>query len=169
MDTLTITRNLRDATLIFSGGSAVTFTLALDEGDFESTETPITPISVLDRGVLDHARTGDETPVTFSLSGKFTQYFGAGAASGVVTLGELAKKGGPAAELSWSSLGTVGEPFMFTLTLIIVNPGTSLTELLAYTRCVATSFVFAEGDEFNTVRLECMSFKTEPTVSSSSF
>ncbi len=170
MNTLTITRNLRDATIIFSDGSsaAETLSLALDEGNLEATTTPITPINVRDRGILSHVRTGDQEAITLSLGGMFTQYFGPGASGGLTTLGELARPTGPAAELSWSSTSTTGEPFMFTVALLLVNPGTIETETITYTRVVPTSLVFAEGDEFNTFRLEGTAFILEPTITSSS-
>ncbi len=164
MDTLTITRNLRDDVILITDNDAVNIlTLTLDEGNFEATETPGAPINIRDRGILDHVRTGDEEPVTISLGAMFTQYIGAG--TDVDTIADAIRFAAP---FSWSSAGSTGEPNMLAISLIITNPGTTATEIISYDRLVPTQFVIAEGDEFNTIRLEGTAFVTTATVTSSS-
>jgi len=163
MDRTTITRNLRDGTVKFLDASTNSLSLAIDEGDFKSTESENTR-NITDRGALDHIRTGDEEPSTFSVSVKFTQWYGAGAT--LQTLKEL--KDNPAA-LSWSSTAATGEPRTFTTLIETVDPGaTAWVESYTLTRCRVNTLEFSEGDEYNTLALTGTAYITAGTVSSSS-
>lgn len=158
-----ITRNLRDGVWKYSDAGSAVLTLAIDEGDFTTSES-LETVNVMDRGALSHVRAGDEVPVTWSLTAKFTQWYGTGAA--LETLVELAHQ---VAGVSLSSTAATGEPFMFTQALEVVDPGdTAWVESYSLTRCRMEKCDFKEGAEYNTIAMNGTAYVTKGTVSSSS-
>lgn len=153
------TRNLRDATVTLKDGNTTPTTLALvaDMGNLEFEETQ-NNIVILDRGILDHRRAGDEEVVKLSFGIKFKEY----EADSVAALAEFVNKVANAS--AYVSTGTAGEPYSFDVDFLIVNPDTSGTdETISFTKVVKDTLAFSEGDEFNELQFAGTAFMTKPS------
>lgn len=156
------TRNLRDGVITIKDGAGTpnSLTVALDMGDLTFDEKR-NYIQVLDRGVLDHVRAGDEEAVTLSFSAKINRF---GVASGSPTIRDaLTKQGGAA---GWTSVGSTHEPYCSTIVFQINDPASGGTdhEVLTFAKFFVESIKYSEGDEYNTVEVSGFSFATKPTV-----
>lgn len=156
------TRNLRDGVITIKDGAGTpnSLTVALDMGDLKFDEKR-NYIQVLDRGVLDHVRAGDEEAVPLSFSAKINRF---GVASGTPTIRDALTKLGGAA--GWTSTGSSHEPYCTTIVFQINDPASGGTdhEVLTFSKFFVETITYEEGDEFNTVSVSGFSFATKPTV-----
>jgi len=162
------TRNLRDGVLTIYGkitvgpwgpNTTIWHTIALDAGDLSWTETQ-NVIEVMDRGVLDHIRKGDEAPVDLSFSLKYQNLYGAGAAA---TTAYEAIKGVGEAD-TWRSVRDE-DVYCVSLDFQVFNTSDTLEETVSFHDFYHTSIEFAEGDEYNTLSVTGRSFAVCPSVS----
>lgn len=151
------TRNLRDGVLtVFDKANSVHHTVTLDEGDLSWTQTN-NVIEVLDRGVLDHIRKGDESPMDVSFSMKYQNL----QADSATTTYEAIKGIGEAS--AWDS--TRGEDvYCVSLVFQVLNTSDAVEESINFRDFFWTSIEFSEGDEYNTLAVSGRSFRTTPTI-----
>lgn len=158
-----LARNLRDGQLVIADGASATLTLALDNGDLSWTET-LNPIEILDRGVLDHVRDGDQAPVELSFSSMWTNLVNASlsAASGgdANTVYEMLNNIGE----TYTSVGATGEKFQLQFTFTVTDPAGNNSEQIVFAKVYATSIECSEGDDSNTLNVSARDFETRPTI-----
>lgn len=161
-----IVRNLRDGELKIEDGTGTPedLTLALDNGDLSWSETE-NDVQVLDRGVLDHPRDGDEAAVELSFSFMWTQLINAtrsgGSAGSANTLYEMINDLGT----TYISVGASGEKFQLKYTFEVSDPSTgSNNERIVFGKVYKQSLECSEGDEANTVNFTGTDFETKPTI-----
>ena len=157
------TRNLRDGTIIIKDGSATpkTLTSPISEGDMAFTVKKPTFV-VLNRGVIDSRKSGDQTPTDVSFSIKFEQWsFASGASTGISVYDALNGSGG-AATAGWVSSDACG-PFSVDIEFRIndpCNPGHY--ETLTFRKFHADQVSFKEGNEYNSLSITGMALVPEP-------
>lgn len=158
-----ITRNLRNGTLVLKDGSGSpkTLTVALDEGDLRWIERQQT-IEILDRGVLDHTRPGDQLPVDLSFSAKWTQLLGKEADSGnALQLYEFLHGLSATGVVSTSP---TGQQFTLTFEFTVADPASSNDELITFTKVFRQSLTMNEADRANLITFSGRAFITRPTI-----
>lgn len=155
-------RSLKDGTLKVADnsgtGGANVVTVSVEEGDFSYTErTPVNIIS--DRGVLDHARKGNEEPVDFS----FTVLFESFKTEGSPTVYEALKGIGDAT--GWTSATSDTDAYGVQIELTITDPGTgSNDETVTLNPVFPEEIQFQEGDPTNTLSVSGRAKMTAPTI-----
>lgn len=162
MTVSTLTRNLRDGQLAVSDGAGtpLTVTLTLDEGDLNWTETEET-VEVLDRGVLDHTRPGNQVPCDISFSIKWNQLISktANSSDGNV-LYEMVNNLGS----TYTSTSGTGQQFTLKYTFTCTSPTAAGTETVVFAKVFKQSLDMSEGDDYNTVSFSGRDFETKPTI-----
>jgi len=155
-------RNLRDGELQISDGGANSITLVLDEGNLSFEETR-NVINVLDRGVLDHRRAGDEAPISVSFSLKYEYLLAdTGDTAEAISVREALTQSGAAS--SWASTDSTGRPFSTRLTFWVKNPDTAgKDEKIVFEKFHPTSIRVAEGDP-TMIEVTGEDFETIPTI-----
>ena len=152
-------RSLKDGTIKIAdsggtGGSNVV-TVDVEEGDLSFTQrTPANIIS--DRGVLDHARKGNEEPLEFSFSMKF-QSFSTHATT--TPYDALTKTGGAAA---WVSDEPTSDVYAVIIEFTIADPAGGSAEVVTFERCLPEEISFSEGDPHNTMSVSGRAVITAP-------
>lgn len=159
-----ITKNLRDGQLVINDGTGtpLTLTLALDEGDLSFTINQNT-IQVRDRGVLSHTRPGDQATVDMSFSAKWVELLGATLTVPTEdTLYEMVNN----VDDTYTSTSGAGEQYTLEYVFTITDPagGATTDQQITFAKCYKTSFVCAEGDEYNTMSYTGVDFETQPTI-----
>lgn len=155
-----LTRNLRDGkiTLLDGDSTPATLEIVMEEGNLNWTETD-NPITVLDRGVLDHRRAGDQQEVDLSFGFKFREYE---ADSGSVSPADFINRVNDAA--AYVSTSGAGEPHTMDVNFLLTNPdGTGTDETITFSKVVKNTIEFAEGDEFDTMQYTGKALMTKPT------
>jgi len=167
MGVTNIVRNLRDGQLVVSDGTGTpeTLTLALDNGDLSWSE-PENDVQILDRGVLDHVRDGDEAPIELSFSAMWTNLVNAteagGSAGSANQLYEMINDSGGS---TYASVGSAGHKYQLKYAFTVTDPSTSSnTELIAFNKVYKQSLECSEGDDANTISFSGIDFETSPTI-----
>jgi len=158
---VSVTKNLRDGTLVLSdSGAANSITLACEEGDLRFAESNAV-INVLDRGDLSHMRQGDEVPVTLSWTLKFIELISSD--TGIPTAYEAIKN--IQAASGWTSTNTDGgDVFTLDMVFTISTPtATEKDEIITFANAHG-AMEFAEGDEYNTLAFTGEAFIVAPEV-----
>lgn len=156
------TRNIRDGVLKIKDGDTEEIEIKLVDSGLTWTEHD-NKIYVLDRGVLDHMRQGDEQPVDIALNLKFVELIAHD--SQAPTPYEAVKAVGAAA--SWVSTNDDGGGVYTTnLEFTISNPDPSAQdELITFAKFTPeTPADFGEGDEHNTLVISGKAFITAPSA-----
>lgn len=158
------TRNLRHGSLILRDANtpvANSLLIPIQDGDLDFTITYPTFI-VKNRGRIDHKRVGDEVEIDIKFSFKFEQYsYASGASTGVSPIDALTRKGGAAA---WVSSGPSCGPYSIDLVFKITNPcNAAESEQLVFPAFNVESLNFAEGSEFDIVKVAGKALAFEPT------
>jgi len=167
MASSTTTKNLRDGSMqVWDGtGTPLKITLDLLEGNLTFTET-INTVNVLDRGSLDHQRTGDEAAVTGSFTAKYTEFI-SDSGDGPL-LYEVLTDTGEAASDNWiSTSATATDVWTLTVYFSILDPDTADStryENVKFSKFSPTSIEFSEGDEFDTIAVSFQAFEVRPTI-----
>jgi hypothetical protein len=156
-----ITRNLRDAFLYISDGSGTPKKLKvkIDEGDFAFTIDRPTFI-IMNRGVIDSRKNGDETPSSLSWTMKFEQWeYDAGEDTGVSPADALQGEGGAT---DWVSTDGCA-PYSVDITFVLKDPCTDgMAEILTFRKFHADQLSFKEGSEFNTLAITGKALLAKP-------
>lgn len=162
-----MTRNLRDGVLVINdgGGSPETLTIAVDEGDIRIEEVS-NAVEVLDRGVLDHVREGDQEPVTVEFSLKFQEFIADTGAASPTPYEALRKIGNASA---WASTRGVGEKYCLNLIFTIASPAGAPNEVVTLADFYHTRIAFAEGADYNTLSVSGRAWITTPSVAKSTW
>lgn len=159
-----VTKNLRDAELKLTDGDAPANVVAvtLDEGDLSYDETNNVN-NILDRGILDHMRKGDEEPVKVTFTLKFVEFLKQ-VADADPTVYEVFKKIGGAA--AWVSTNTDGgDVYTLTAEFTIVSPTVGdQNEKIVMNFLHHASVSFSEGDEYDTISFDGEAFVTAATI-----
>ena len=155
-------RSLKDATVVLadSGGSGGSnkCTVDVEEGDFSFTiRQPANIIS--DRGVLDHARKGNEEPIEFSFSMQF-QSFSTHAAPSPY---DLVTKTGTAS--AYTSDEPNSDVWAIIIEVTITDPAGGASEVLTFERCLVEEITFTEGDPSDTLTFSGRAVDLLPTLS----
>jgi len=151
------TRNLRDGVVtLYDLTRTAHMTIALDEGDLSWTQTQ-NVIEVMDRGVLDHIRAGDESPMDISFTIKYQNL----QADTVTTAYEAIRGVGEAA--TWDSTRNE-DVYCFSADFRVLNTSDTTEETISFRDCFYTSLEFSEGDEYDTLAVTGRSFTTAPTI-----
>mgnify|MGYP001603984751 CR=1 FL=1 len=156
------TRNLRDGeiTLKDGTGTPLTVVLTLEQGDMSWTDRR-NYVKVLDRGVLDHVRAGDQEPVVLSFSVKIDRV---SEPTSPVTLYNALRKMGAAA--SWLSVGQTHEPYALLVQFRMLDPaGGADHEIITFNKFFPEEVTMDEGEEFNTVSASGFAYITSPAFS----
>lgn len=161
---LTQTRNLRDDEIVVSDGGSQSLTLLLDEGDLSWTE-PENTVIVLDRGILDHTRPGDEEPIDLSYSVKWTSLISltvTGSGDGSAFYEMINNFDGT----SYTSIAPAGEKFALRHQFTLTDPaaGALTSEQITFSQVFKTSLSMSEGDDFNTISFSGTDFETQPII-----
>lgn len=161
-----ISRNLRDGQLIVMDGSTHSKTIDLDDGEFKADWSPNggEPRVILNRGALSHFRTGDEKPVTGSLSAKLSKLIAdTGGGDSVPSEYEALTLTGLAA--SWTTTGLAGEPKLCKLVLKVTNPNAAgRREVITLDKVKLGKVSLEEGEEYDKLSFEFVARITEPTI-----
>lgn len=160
----TVTKNLRDAVLKIQDATPTTpneVTVAIEQGDLKWTEEhPI--IEVLDRGVLDHVRTGDEVSVKGSFSVKFCQFLKQTSETVPGVYEALTRKG---SATGWVSTNTAACTYACKLEFTINDCVTAnQDEKIVFAKVFVTKISFEEGDP-DKLSFDFVDFETAPTIS----
>lgn len=157
-----ITRNLRDGQIKLKDGTGtpLSVTLTLESGDLSWSVKQV-GIQVLDRGVLDHVRLGDQQPVALSFTIKVDRVH---EATSPVTVYNAFKKTGAAA--TWVSVGASHEVFMLKVEFTVLDPagGGADNEVITFNRVYYEEMNYSEGDETNTLEFSGVDHETAPTI-----
>lgn len=161
---MAVTRNLRDGVVKFQDGAGTPeeITLVLEDGGL-SWEEKQNVINILDRGILDHQRKGDEEPVTGSIKFKFIQFIKQSSESDPTPYEVVTNTG---AASSWTTTNSDGaDVFNFRMILEIPSPiSGEQAERITFEKVAVTSLSFEEGDEYNTLSFDFQDFETRPTI-----
>ena len=135
-------RSLKDATVKISddggsgGGDSVT--VDVEEGDFSFTQRQ--PVDIIsDRGVLDHARKGNEEPIEFSFSMKFQSFSTHVSPS---PYDAVTKTGGAS---SWTSDEPSSDAYAVILEVTLADPAGGAAEIITIVRAFVEDISFQEG------------------------
>lgn len=156
---MSVTRNLRDATITIKDGAAATLVIPISSGDLAWTEKR--PTTVLkNRGRIDSRKNGDEMEMDLSFSFMFEQYSHDNGGTGISVIDALKGKGGASAWVSTDSCG----PFAVDIEFKIENPcSPGEYEVLVFPKFHADTLSFKEADPADTVAVAGTSLATEPT------
>lgn len=161
-----LSRNMRDGQILIKDGASASITLDTDEGDF-NIEWGSEPRVIKQRGALGHLRAGDEVPLKWSFKVKVSKLRAdestLGGTDSVPTVIDAFEKKGPAA--AWTTTGASGEPHQVKLVFKIANPvSAGRREVITLDKSRASSWKFAEGDEYDTLEASGISMITEPAI-----
>ena len=158
-----VTRNLRDGIIrVMDGtGTPKTLKIKISEGDFSfKVNTP--NFIVMNRGVIDSRKKGDETPSDISFTVKFEQWSFDNADAGISIYDALKGVGGAN---DWVSTDGCG-PFAVDIMFELINPcDTTKSEKLTFLKFSADSVDFKEGNETNTLTVSGKALVGEPNRS----
>lgn len=150
------TRNLRDGVItLYDKAQANNCVVALDEGDLAWSQTQ-NVIEVLDRGVLDHIRKGDESAMDLSFTLKYQNL----QADGVTPYEAITQTSGAS---GWTST-RAEDVYCISLSFAVLNTSDVTEETVSFRDVYYTDISFAEGDEFSTLAITGRSFRTSPTI-----
>jgi len=155
-------RSLKDATVKIAdasgtgGGNVVT--VDVEEGDLSYTERSPANI-ILDRGVLDHARKGNEEPLELSFSMKFQSFSTHVSPS---PYDALTKTGGASA---WVSDEPNSDAYAVIVEIVITDPAGGASETITFARFLPEEISFAEGDPNDTLSVSGRGVEVRPTLS----
>ena len=156
----TLSRTLRDGSLAISDGAGTpqTMTVQWAAGDFKWTVTK-NFVQVLDRGVLQDVRSGDQEACTFSFTGRMTNLYGS-AGSDPEQLYEMLTH---RASLGLTSTASSGWPLALQLVFTIANKASAADETVTFAKCYFTSVEPSEADP-NVIAVSGFSFEEEPAI-----
>lgn len=160
---MAVTRNLRDGSIIIKDGSGSpkTLTIPISEGDFAFTVNKPTFV-VMNRGVIDSRKSGDQTPTDISFSSKFEQWSYASGASTGLSVRDVIDGTAAAVAAGWVSTDACG-PWSVTIEFRIADPcNAGHYEALTFSKFHADSVQFKEGNEYNTLSLSGRALVPEP-------
>lgn len=151
-------RNLRDGIIKIADaggtGGANVVTVDLEDGDLAWTEHyPATFIS--DRGVLDHARQANETPLEISFSMIFQSLSKHAATTPYDALTQTGGASGWVSDLS----GVYAVIVEFT----VDDPTGGADEVITFTEVVPEEVSFQEGDPYDRLSVRCRAPIQAPT------
>jgi hypothetical protein len=154
-------RSLRDGVVKIADaggtGGANVVTVDLEDGGLSYTER--TPVNIIkDRGVLSHARLGEEEPVDLSLAMKFQSLTTHVA---IPPYEALKKIGGAAA---WVSDEPNSDVYAVIIEIVIDDPAGGADETLTFARFCPEEIAFTEGDEYDTLTVSGRAVITAPAV-----
>lgn len=158
------TRNLRDSRLrlVDGTGTPVTKEVTLLDGKIRWDEVQ-NVITVLDRGVLDHFRQGDQRGVQGSVAFKFVELFNSGSGS----IYEFLKfQGAYSANVS-TVVGT--DVKTLHLELYVNDPGGGTDELIKFQNCAITRIEHSQGEEYDTIMFDFLGLTTAPALSKTNY
>lgn len=155
-------RNLRDGTLKVADasgtGGANLVTVSLEEGDVSWRERHPSEI-IKDRGVLDHARKGEDEPVEMS----FSVIFQSLSTHAATTLYDaLTQTGGASA---WSSDEPSSDVYAVILEFTISDPAGGSDEVITFARFLPEDIDFQEGMPANRLSVSGRAVITAPSIS----
>jgi len=154
-------RSLKDAVMTITDGAAASITVTIEDGDIAWTERhPANIIS--DRGVLDHARAGNEEPVELSFSVLHAGFASGNVASGTVSLYEMLTKTGGAS--GYTSDEPNSDVWAVVIAVAISDPAGGATETLTFARFIPEEISFQEGDPSDTLSCSGRAVITAPTI-----
>ncbi len=161
---LTQTRNLRDDEITLMDGGSETLVLLLDEGDLSWGESEAT-VEVLDRGILDHTRPGDEEAIDLSYSVKWMSLISktvTGSGDGSAFYEFINNTDGS----TYTSISPAGEKFQLKHRFVITDPasGALTSEQIDFGKVFKQSMNMSEGDDWNTISFSGRDFETRPTI-----
>ena len=153
-----VVKNLRDGVLTIRDSVGSHVTVTLDEGNLSYTEHKNT-IPVMDRGVLDHLRAGDEQEMDVSFGMKFVEL--GGTASATSAYEALTQRGNA------SNWGSTRPEDVYTVSLDFetLNTSNARHELIQFMDFYFESIDLTEGDEFDVLTVAGKSFSTNPLIS----
>lgn len=159
-------RNRRDGIIVIQDGtpgSPKEIVIAHEEGNLSWTET-VNKVAVLDRGVLDSRRAGDEAPVKLSFSANHVELCSdIDTGEEAPTAREVFHQIGNAA--GWLSTAAHGEAFSVRLIFWVLNPDSSgKDEKIVFEKVALDSFKFQEAAEANSLSFEAEDWETKPTI-----
>ena len=158
------TRNLRDDEITLLDGASESLILLLDEGDLTWSESEAT-VEVLDRGILDHTRPGDEEAIDLSYSVKWTQLISktvTGSGDGSAFYEFVNNTDGT----TYASVSPAGEKYQLKHRFVLTDPasGSLTSEQIDFRKVFKQSMNMSEGDDFNTISFSGRDFETRPTI-----
>jgi len=164
-----VTKNLRDGVLVIYDGAtpAEEITVVCDDGDLTFTPAVDNPgIAVMDRGSLDHLRPGDEGVTEGSFTVKFKEFLSQD--SNPVTPWEALRMEEGASD--WVTTNDDGGGVQTVgLEFTVVTPtSTEVDEVVTFAKCYDIEVEFAEGDEYDTMKVSFKDFETCPTIAKAS-
>ncbi len=158
-----ITKNIRDGVLKIQDGDSNEIEVKLVDSGLSFT-THDNKVHVLDRGVLDHMRPGDEQAVDVNLNLKFTQFISHDDGEDVTPYEAITNTGNAADWVSTNDDG--GDVYTVTLEFTISNPdSTKQDEVITFAKCAfETPADFGEGADYSTLVVSGKDFETAPTI-----
>jgi hypothetical protein len=158
-------KNLRDGVLVIAddGGSAGSdkITVVLDEGNLSWTEeNPVDMIS--DRGTLDHARQGNDVPVSGTFGIQYTTHLDPNSAT-ITPYEAVTQQGGAAGWGSDASNG--GDAYAVILEFTIADPAGGSSEVITFTEAYVEVVDFAEGTPSDIQTFNFRALITRPSYS----
>lgn len=160
---MAVTRNLRDGVIIIKDGSGSpkSMTVPISEGDLAFTVNKPTFI-VLNRGVIDSRKSGDQTPTDVSFSAKFEQWSYASGASTGLSVRDVIDGSAAAIAAGWVSTDACG-PWSIDIEFRINDPCNSgHYESLTFQKYHADTIGFREGNEYNSLSISGRALVPEP-------
>jgi hypothetical protein len=158
----TLTKNLRDGTVVVSDGTGTpkTLTLLLDSGDLSWTESE-EAVQVLDRGVLDHTREGDQVPVDISFSVKWVQLLAESLSGGSDrTLYEMVNN----TNSTYTTTGGTGQKYSLKYEFTVNDASGVKNEKITFAKVYKKSMQLGEGADWNTIQFDGCDFERRPTI-----
>ena len=161
----TLTRSLRDASLVIKDDSANQITVSTDEGDLTWTEN-IDVKEIIQRGVIKHALAGNEQACDVSFTTRFTELIGVSseeapyaALHNIVPADGWVSHARDAAEVYQVQL-------IFTVNTPMASPGVGDVdyETITFAYFYVTTLTFTEGDDYSTLAVTGRDFETRPTI-----
>lgn len=155
-----VTRNLRDGVIRVMDGSGTpkTLKIKISDGDFSYKVNKPTSI-IMNRGIIDSRKKGDEKATDISFTVKFEQWSFDNADAGISIYDALNGVGGAT---SWVSTDGCG-PFSVDLMFEMINPcDPTKSEQLIFRKFHADSVDFKEGNETNTLTVSGNALVGEP-------
>ena len=155
-------KNLRDGTLIIAddGGTAGAdkITVVLEEGNLSWTEAnPVDMIS--DRGTLDHARQGNDVPVTGTFSIQYTTHLDPNSAN-ITPYEAMTQQGSASAWGSDASNG--GDAYAVIMEFTMTDPAGSSSEVVTFSEVYVEDIQFAEGQPSSILSTTFRALQTRP-------
>jgi len=157
-------RSLKDAILTIKdgAGSPAAIIVTLDNGDLAFTiHQPANIIS--DRGVLDHARKGNEQPMDASFSVQHSGIPAGNVTTGTVSLYEMLTKSGGAS--GYTSAEDNSDVWAVTLVFAVTDPAGASNETITIDRFIPEEVSYAEGDPSTIVSCSGRACITAPAIS----